>query len=205
MKIRRYNRFAKRVYRVIHPEWKLRQFNNTGTVGIYDSGFFVQCLNTLQIGLENNERIGNKVNFKSIKVRVKIEKATGNESNYNQYRLFLVKFKTQQNNANINPNQILDFNTSGDTHINAYRNLGYMKAIKVIKDTNAKTLGTLGGLKPVHTWNWYLKTNTVTTYTADSYDPTDIAINGFWLVCYADQAVNPPNISVDVSSRFIDC
>lgn len=205
MKIKKYNRFAKRVYRVIHPEWKLRQYNTTGTVGIYDSGYFTSCLTSLAQGIENYERVGNKVNFKSIKVRVKIEQANGNESNYNQYRLLLVKYRTQQGSGTIDLANIYDFTTSGDTHINAYRNLSWLKAIKVIKDTNAKTLGRVGGLKAVHTWNWYLKTNTVTTYQQDSGDPNDIQMNGFWLLCYADQAANPPNISIDVSSRFIDC
>lgn len=204
MKKRRFNRFAKRVYRVIHPEFKLWADNVTGSAGIYDSGVFSKMINIISLGTDQGKRIGNKINIKSIKLRIRIDFNTASENDYAQYRILVVKDKFPDNNGISDINKILDFDNSGSTHMNAFRNLAYFKNYKVLKDTYCKTVGIVGGLVPTHTWNWYLKVNSVTTYTASQELASDISINGYVVYVFADQGGNYPNVSLDYSVRYID-
>lgn len=205
MKKRRFNRFAKRVYKVIHPEFKIHSDNVTGDAGIYDSNPYAFALTRITIGTLNTERNASKINIKSIKLRIAVRMNTENTADYNQYRILIVKNKFPENAGLSLLSNILDFDNSGDTHMNAYRNIAYYKNYKVMKDTNVKTLGTIGNLVPIHVWNWYFKVNSVTTYTANQGTDTDVSMNSYEVHIFADQGAHYPQVSMDYSVRYIDC
>lgn len=205
MKMRRVSRFAKKVYRAIHPEFKKKTDETDGSMGIYDSAPFYQCLNILAQGNQYYQRVGNKINVKSIYVRVTVNMITENTLDYNFYRVLIVRNKFAENSGTCPIADILDFNSSGGNHMNAFRYIPYLKNFKVIKDTYCRTLGKVGGLKKTHTWNWYIKQNIVCTYNQAENLATDISLNSYWLIAYASEGANYPEIQVDYSLSYLDC
>lgn len=205
MRAKKNNRFARRVYRVIHPEFKVISQGVTGNAGIYDSGQYYKCLNIVTVGNDNSTRVGNKITIKSIKIRLQISQNAENTSAYNIYRAMVVRNKFPDNSGICNIAEVLDFDLSGGNHMNAFRNLDFYKNYKVLKDTYARYIGDTGNYVPSHTWNWYIKQNVVPTYNATVGVAADISLNSYWVIVYADQGANYPDVQLDYSVRYIDC
>lgn len=204
MMMRRQSRFNRRVYRAIHPEFKLETGFVTTSVGLYNN-YHSTCLNVIDQGDGQDQRSGNRVCIKQIKIRLQVYLSGSNTADYNAFRVLIVKFKPADNRGNPDLSDILNFGNSGGNHMTAFRNLPYIKQFKVIKDTGVKKIGAVGGLKPHMTFNWYIKANSVSIYTDSSSSPDDISQNLYALYMYSDQGENWPNIYLEYNTRFLDC
>jgi len=205
MKYSRINRFNRRVYRAIHPEFKIKTAFYSGSIGTYNASALIKCLNETSQGDGADTRTGNRILVKMIKIRFQIYLSGASTSDFNAFRIMIVKYKPANEYGSPLINDVLDMGNSGGNHLGAFRRLDTSNQYKIIKDTGLKKIGGVGGLKPQMYFEWYLKMNTVTVYSQNGGTDADISQNLLAFYCWTDQGANYPEYYMDYNIRFIDC
>jgi len=200
------SRFARKVYKVIHPEFKYVRKNYSGSVGTYAAeSYAIKAFNIMQVGPSYNNRIGNKITAKQLAIRLTVSYNTASTADAQLFRVMLFKFKNPEGGGLPGIDYFIDATDSASPYLQAFRNITFIKDIKILKDTGTKMVGEQGGVRPFMVFQWYLKMTSVIQYGGNEGDATDIVSNLYGILLYGDSGENYPQYNLDYTFRYIDC
>lgn len=198
------NRFAKKVYRAIHPEFKAKREYFSNSMGTYASPSVLVFNNLLQNDTTTG-RVGNRVCFKQFMLRFYIRFNISQADNDSLFRIILFKDRFPEGGGVPDLESIIYIGDGSPPNLNNFRNLDYTKRIKILKDTGVLNVGHVGSAPPTRKFLWKFNMNMVTVYDGDLGDSTDIYNNLIGMYLWTNEAENFPSYIIAYSLRWIDC
>jgi len=187
-------------------------FQNSNTVLAAGGSGNMILLNGTAQGTAINQRIGNRINIKSILVRacIQVPDAEVASTSFSQcVRVMIVKDR-QPNGLSFAVGDLLDTSHSGSTPVTDGNSLPNRLRFKVLCDRHYVLSGASNAAE--FFFNYYSKKNHVTEYNGTAVTPTvaEIRTNAIWLLLYAPYAAggtvtNRPHLSgMFFRTRFTD-